>query len=105
MNVTDAIWYKGKIAGSETAYIDGRGLSAGNLVTLMTVNLWSSLSKRRRSGIAVHGAEVDVLGSKFSRREGKYYYKVRQVNGGATGWLSEVLLNLTQEKAMGVEID
>ena len=60
----------------------------------MKINLWQNGGSDRGTvvGKAAHADEVFVLESKKDSSEGRYYYRVKVKETGATGWVPEALI-------------
>ena len=89
---TGGSWSRRRVPVPGIAYMDGRDFEAKPPLTVMRINLWETMARRRVTGCLRHGQRVRVLDRVWMPSEKRYYYLVR--HWFKSGWVSELFLSL-----------
>lgn len=81
----------------ETAYMDGRDFQAQPPLTVMTINLWDAVPRRRVVARLQHGTRVRIIDKR--RADGRWYYRVKR--GRKRGWVSAPFLSAERQEPIG----
>lgn len=96
---TTVLTDKGTLEVPGTAFIDGRDIEATPPLTLMRINIWDAVQRRRAVCQIPHATFVDILDIRHSEAEQRYYFQVR--SGRCQGWVSQPFLSAEQHQPVG----
>lgn len=82
---------KGTFSIPGTAILDGRDPEASEVVTIRSINVWDGVPHHRVVCKLDHGAQVDLLATRWSEEESHTYFQVR--SGVCEGWVSEAFVS------------
>jgi hypothetical protein len=90
---------KGQFVVPGKAFADGRDLEANPRLTIMKINVWDGVPRRRMVCQVTHGDAVELISATRDDGEGRYYFQIR--SKGCEGWLPESFLSQERESVTG----
>jgi len=90
------------ISSPGRAYMDGRDLEANPVCTLMTINIWDAVPRKKAVCQLAHGQSVAVIAIRYYGAESRYYFRVR--SGDCEGYVSESFLSAQKHDPVGDQL-
>lgn len=90
---------KGAIVVPGEAFLDGRDMEANPPLTVMNINVWDAVPRRRVVCRLSHGTKVALTAVRRSSGENRYYFRLR--GQGCDGWIPETFLSINAQRPVG----
>lgn len=87
------------VGRSRIAYIDGRDPEGKPPYTLLMINVWDGVPRRKVRCRLSHGDKVNVVTARWYIEEKRYYFEIE--DWPCNGWISEPFLSRNKEDPVG----